>query len=263
VPVCEGDDVQAIQQHHRIPAADGGVLDAHTVQPADGSARWAILVHGGPGGSQDGPAGLFAEVARALADSGVASLRYDARGSGASSGQFLDTTLTSLTRDLRTARAWLAAQHHPDQLALIGESLGGTIAVAGLEGTEQALVLLYAATRLRDCVPDWVTEEALAEAEQRGFIVREDSQIGSAFLREITEQPDVLPALAGLRTPVLLIHGDRDVEVELAQSEQAAGLVAGPVKLVVIPGGGHGLERPGDQEVVVAETTRWLADHLR
>lgn len=139
--------MQALQQHHRIPAADGGVLDAHTVEPAGGSARWAILAHGGPGGSQDGPAGLFAEAARALADSGLASLRYDARGSGASSGQFLDTTLTSLTCDLRTARAWLAAQHHPDQLALIGESLGGTIAVAGLEGTEQALVLLYAATQ--------------------------------------------------------------------------------------------------------------------
>lgn len=256
-----GAPADIVERACRIPVAEDGELDAVVTLPGSGAASWAVLVHGGPQGAKDGPAGLYRMLAARLAGAGIASVRYDARGSGSSSGTFRDTTLTSLADDLHTVRAWLHEHHHPDRVALVGESLGGTVAAAGLEGTEAALVLLYAATRLRDAVPDWLSADALVEAQSVGFIVREASEISWAFLREIQQRPDVLGALNGLATPTLLIHGDQDVEVDLAQSQEVARVVAGPARLVVVPGGGHGLERPAEQEIVCRETVAWLTRH--
>jgi dipeptidyl aminopeptidase/acylaminoacyl peptidase len=251
-----------IERACRIPSGDGE-LDAVVTEPSAGTKSWVVMVHGAPQGEKAGPASLYRMLAARLAsNAGIGSLRYDARGSGDSTGTFRDTTLASLAGDLRAARAWLDQEHRPERVALVGESLGGTIAVAGLDGTERALVLLYASIRLRESVPDWVSPDVITEAEQRGFIIRENSEVGLTFLREIQRQPDVAWALEGLRTPVLLIHGDHDREVDCDQSKQAAQLVAGPVKLVVVSAGDHGLERPGDQELVCQETLAWLAQHL-
>jgi hypothetical protein len=266
VSACEGDGVTG-HEHHRIPAAGGGTLDVRTVEPEGGSSRWAILVHGGPGGGQDGPAGLFAELARRLAATGVATLRYDSRGSGASSGRWREVTLSGLVADLNSAAAWLRAGCQVDRLAIVGESLGGTTALmrTGEIGDDvDALVLLYPAIWLLDgVIEEWVSPDARAEAKSTGCIVRDDAEVGTPFLQELLELGDVAKTLPGLLTPTLFVHGDQDTEVPAWQSARAQRLVAGPVRHVVVRGGGHGLEQRAEQEIVYAETAHWLAEHLR
>ena len=68
--------------------------------------------------------------------------------------------------------------------------------------------------------------------------------------------------------PFLLLHGDKDTEVPLAQSqEMAAALTASgvPVKLITVEGAGHGPDFPGatDPPDYLGEMVNWLDLHLR
>lgn len=250
------------EEHIRIPVGDDE-LDAVTLSPEQETHRWAILVHGGPGGVKDGPADLYRDLAAVLAAQGIGSLRFDMRGAGSSTGAYRDTTLSRQVQDLNAARQLLLQRYAPQRIALIGESLGATIVLSALDGSEDTLVLLWPAIWLLDNVfDDYVTDESFNEAELTGFIVRDDEEVGLAFLKEIVATRDVAGPLRGLRTPLLLVHGDADTEVPVGQSAQAESLVAGPVRRVVVPGGDHCLERPAERAVVVRETSAWLEKYL-
>ncbi|MEJ0084718.1 MAG: alpha/beta hydrolase [Pseudomonadota bacterium] len=77
--------------------------------------------------------------------------------------------------------------------------------------------------------------------------------------------------VGGASPPVLLLHGDADVLVPIAQSEameQALKTANVPVRLVRIPGGVHGADfgaaqRRADWPDYYAETVRWLDQYLR
>jgi len=249
--------------HYRI-AVGSDELDALAVLPqGEPPTRWTVLVHGGPGGVKDGPADLFREMAEHLAAAGIGSLRFDVRGAGQSTGSYRDMTIARQVEDLRAARSFLDATHAPQRVALVGESFGATVVLAGLDGQERALVLLWPAIWLLDGVFDsYVTEQSLAEAQEQGFIVRDGEEIGREFLSELLELRDVAGPLNNLSTPVLLIQGDADTEVPVGQSQRANEKVAGPSRLVVVPGGDHCLERPEERVIVYRETTAWLEAHL-
>ncbi|MEU1955667.1 alpha/beta hydrolase family protein [Nocardia rhamnosiphila] len=249
-------------RRHRIPVS-GGELDAVAVGPKAGTERWVLLVHGGPGGDKNGPANLYKELSAQLATEGIGSLRFDIRGAGESTGRYRDMTIARQVEDLSAARTFLASAYAPSSIGIVGESFGATTALAGLHNTEQALVLLWPAIWLLDDVfNSYVDEMSLTEARSQGFIVRDDEEIGLAFLSELLEMRDVSSALAGLQIPVLLIHGDEDTEVPVAQSVRGEQLVAGPVRRVIVPGGDHCLEKPSERVIVYQETVEWLTTHL-
>ena len=64
-------------------------------------------------------------IARALADSGIAVLRFDFTGLGQSEGDFADTNFSSNVSDLVAAVRFLEKHYEAPQV-LVGHSLGGT-----------------------------------------------------------------------------------------------------------------------------------------
>ena len=68
-------------------------------------------------------------IASALAGHGIAVLRFDFTGLGASDGEFSNTNFSSNVEDLRRAAAYLAKHHRPAEI-LIGHSLGGAAVLA-------------------------------------------------------------------------------------------------------------------------------------
>ena len=68
-------------------------------------------------------------LSRALADAGIAVLRYDMTGLGGSDGDFSHTDFTSNLADLRAALAWAAAELGP-VTGLLGHSFGGAASLA-------------------------------------------------------------------------------------------------------------------------------------
>jgi len=72
----------------------------------------------------------FAVIADSLARAGVAVLRYDDRGVGASTGDFAAATTVDFASDADIASAWLKARPEidPDRVGMVGHSEGAMIA---------------------------------------------------------------------------------------------------------------------------------------
>lgn len=64
------------------------------------------------------------------------------------------------------------------------------------------------------------------------------------------------------RVPTLIVHGDADPCVPVAQAQMAYERFRAPKNLVIVPGGGHSLGRPAERAVVLTATLGWLKQHL-
>ena len=116
-----------------VTAADGATLAGTFVRP-DGAGPFAAVLLLTGSGPQDRDESLFghrpfAVLADALARAGVASLRLDDRGTGASTGDFGAATLDTHLADARAARAWLAARPDVRAVGVLGHSEGGITAL--------------------------------------------------------------------------------------------------------------------------------------
>lgn len=69
------------------------------------------------------------QVARSLAELGIAVLRFDFTGLGESEGEFAATNFTSNVADLIAAAEYLASEYGGPQI-MIGHSLGGAATLA-------------------------------------------------------------------------------------------------------------------------------------
>lgn len=75
-------------------------------------------------------------------------------------------------------------------------------------------------------------------------------------------RPDLAgPALSGVRAPTLLLVGGLDDQV-ITMNEQAAGVLAAPRELRVVPGAGHLFEEPGTLDQVADAAADWFTHHL-
>lgn len=131
--------------------------------------------------------------------------------------------------------SYLAARDMPQLKALIVEA-GVTDLEASL-AVRQSMENIY--TRF---IPNYATEKT-AQLKAR------------SVLHWLNKLPPQLP--------ILLLHGDKDVRVEVAQSQTLAKALADkghPHKLVVYPGADHGLN-PNRAEAD-AETAAWLKKYL-
>jgi uncharacterized protein len=92
----------------------------------------AIVVCSGFGGQKSGVFRVYVELAKKLAERGVATLRFDYRGYGDSDGLFIDVTLKSQLEDLLLALRFLKNSSKVTKKGVLGCSLGGRIAIHGV-----------------------------------------------------------------------------------------------------------------------------------
>jgi len=120
----------------RFDSADATLVGTLTLPPGPGPHPAVVLVSGSGPQARDGAiAGIdgyrpFAEIASALSEAGIAVLRYDDRGAGASTGVNLTATTGDLAGDAQAALHALQRRSDIDplQVGLIGHSEGALIA---------------------------------------------------------------------------------------------------------------------------------------
>jgi len=294
----------------RFRAGDASLAATLTLPDADGRRPWALLVpswlprnrdggwdrerhaawFAGLAGDRHGP---LARLADALAERGVASLRYDPRGCGASEGSWERSTLFTRIDDARDAIGAMRSRPELDlrRTAIVGHGEGAGIALSVAIGDPAigAVGLMGASARsLRTVLRRGVAERArsgtdrqhpgVAALDRAAEELLERAERREPSLELVIGHEEVTLDLAGweqaIHTPALalatmlhretvLIHGADDAWADPAESELLAAVLAGAGNqpdLTVTPGG-HDLD--GASDAVIGDFAGALAARMQ
>ncbi len=205
-----------------------------------------------------------ARIARALADNGIAVLRFDFTGLGGSGGDFANTDFSSNIGDLVKAADYLRGEHGAPAL-LIGHSLGGAavLAAAGEIPEAKAVATIGApadpahVARLFAAARPEIEAKGEAEVEIAGRTFR----IGKGFLDDI-EGRKLDRAIAGLRRALLLFHAPTDDVVGIENAEHIYKAAKHPKSFVSLDGADHMLSRKADAAWVAGVLSSWAGRYV-
>ncbi len=206
------------------------------------------------------------QLAVALADAGLAALRYDKRGVGESPGDWRAAGLYDSVDDMGRALTTLAARPEVDaeRIVLAGHSEGAILvaALAARGAPVAGIVLLsmsagpgetllrWQARRITPTLPAPVRfllrllrtdlqKKVAANHAKLEATTTDVARVGGAKLnarwnREfLAHDPRV--DLARIAVPVLAITGEKDIQVPAADLDVVASTVRGPVEVHVVP----------------------------
>ncbi len=185
-------------------------------------AKGIVLFAHGSGSGRFSPRNTF--VARALRESGLATLLFDLLTVEEEADRRNVFDIALLSQRLRMATAWVRQDPETADLAIgyFGASTGGAAALVA----------------------------AAAEGERVAAVVSRGGR------------PDLAgPALDAVKAPTLLIVGGDDDAV-LALNRAALAELRCEKELSVVPGATHLFEEPGALEAVVAHARGWFLAHL-
>ncbi|MFF1695422.1 alpha/beta hydrolase [Streptomyces sp. NPDC058257] len=205
-----------------------------------------LLLHGsGPldrdGNSQKLPMNLGRPVAEALAARGIATLRYDRRGSGANPGDWRAAGFTDNRKDAAAAVRALAgrADVHADAIGVIGHSEGSLHAMALAARTDvRAVVMLAGFANLGEEAFRWQGRSIVASMPAFFRLLRRPlAGLGSRALARVKKTRTDVARVAGAKVNArwmreMLVHDTRD---DLAVSAAAILAVTGDKDLQVNP----------------------------
>lgn len=228
----------------------------------------ALLLHGFTGTKVEAHR-MFVKLSRALAGHGIASLRFDYRGSGDSAGDFEDMTIRSEMLDSLEAIKFLARHKRINsrRLALIGLSMGAAVAahvVAREKNRFKSLVLWAPVAEGAGILDDLSTPEAVASLAETGITDHEGHLVGVPFIRQFAEMKPLREVVKS-KCPVLLIHGSKDDTVPASHSDMYERALTSPkriVKKIIIHGADHTFNKHVWELRVITETVDWLSETL-
>lgn len=222
VPVGEAVDDGELSEAAFV-TADGSELQLHRWAP-EGTPKAVILaLHG-----FNDYGAAFEAVSDTLNDSGFLLYAYDQRGFGDSEYAGLWAGRDVLEADARLALTLLRQRHPELPLYLLGESMGGAIAMlvmAGADAPALAGTVLLAPAVVGEAVMPGHHRLALWLAEKLAPGLPLSVELGQALGYRPTDQPEVI---AGLRADPLVVDYPRVAAVAGLADLMQAALAAAP-----------------------------------
>ena len=228
-------DVEAVQ----IPAADGVTLQGWFLPSRAQPVSPTVIVFNGNAGNR----AYRSPLAAALRRQGLSVLLFDYRGFGDSGGS---PSECGLYDDARAVRSYLAGRSdvRADRLVYFGESLGTAVAVRlAAEHSPAALILRSPFTSMVD----------VGRLHYPILPVR-------WLLRDRFSSID---AIESVRSPVLIVAGDRDRIVPLEQSRRLFERTPEPRQLVVVRGADHNDAALLDGRELIDAVRRFIESHAK
>ncbi len=253
-------------QRVHFPGASGERLAARLERPSGPIRAYALFAHCFTC-SKDLKA--VRRISRALAQRGIAVLRFDFTGLGESEGDFADTNFTSNLGDLRAAIAFLREQHAAPSL-VIGHSLGGAavLAVVGEEPEVMAVATIGAPSDTSHLRKGLIASAPALDRNDEGADKAEIQLAGRPFtirrqlLDDLGDQR-VLDHVARLGKPLLIMHSPIDEVVGVDHARRLYQAAHHPKSFVSLDDADHLLlARDRDADYAAEVLATWAGRYL-
>ncbi|MFM8333427.1 MAG: lysophospholipase [Candidatus Methylumidiphilus sp.] len=279
--------VEPVLARAHFVAADGAVLPVRTWLPPGGETKAVILaLHGFNDYSN-----FFIGAGIYLSGQGIACYAYDQRGFGAAPGRGLWPGTQAYVDDLRAFAGQVRRRHPGVPLYVLGESMGGAVAIAALASARpppvDGLILSAPAVWGRSTMPWWqlVALETTAHTVPWLRLTGEGLHVMASdnieMLRALGRDPLVIKATrvdamyglvdlmdaaldsAGrLATPTLVLYGEKDEVVPREPvMRMLAKLPARQTRAAFYADGYHLLLRDLQAEKPWRDIAAWIVRH--
>lgn len=248
-------------QRQEFIGADGHKLAARLDAP-DGEAKaYALFAHCFTCGKD-----VFAasRIAQALTEHGIAVLRFDFTGLGASEGEFANTNFSSNLADLVAAADFLRNTYQAPRL-LIGHSLGGAaVLAAASQMPEVKAVVTVAApsdpshvTGLFSAHLDQIARDGEAHVQLAGRPFR----IKQQFVDDAGEH-NLKVKIAALKRALMVMHAPGDDTVGISNAMEIFTAAKHPKSFVSLDSADHLLTKREDAVYVANLIAAWAGRYI-
>jgi len=244
-----------------FPNAEGQKLAALLDRPDGPTRAIALFAHCFTCGKQN-------KAARHIADGlklhGIAVLRFDFTGLGASEGEFANTTFSSNVDDLVAAADHLR-QSFAAPAILIGHSLGGAAVLAAAHRIPEARAVVTIGAPFDPAHVVGLFGDRAAEIASKGEIEvtleGRPFRIRRALLDDIAQQ-NLTPRVAGLHKALLVFHSPTDDTVGIDNASHIFTTAKHPKSFISLAGSDHLISRPSDAAYVASVISAWADRYL-
>ena len=239
--------------------------------PAGSEPCPVVIMEHGTGSQKDEAGDGYKMLAPALAEAGIASLRFDFPGSGDSTASYLLYTNKEAVRETQIVADYLSEMDEIDgsRIGLLGWSQGGTdVLLAASNNDTYKSVATWAGALI---IGDMATPEMRDEANKTGqtlmtFEWRDALPLSKEWIDQ-ADNMDVLAYAAKIKAPIGSFHGTIDNTVPFSDSEKVQALSTNKLsKLIPIEGADHTyLIFTGDltkYNELKEKTVQWFVDTL-
>ena len=245
----------------QFPGSDGQLLAASLDLPDGAPIAYALFAHCFTCGQNVLAAKRIAE---GLAKHGIATLRFDFTGIGASEGEFANTTFSSNIEDLVLAADHLRKTRRAPSI-LIGHSLGGAAILAATSLIPEAkCVATVAAPSDPSHVTHWFKDQ-IPEIREKGelevSLAGRPFRIKREFLDDIAEHR-LTETEAKLHKPLLIFHSPTDDTVGINNATHLFVAAKHPKSFVSLTGADHLLSQKQDAIYVADMISAWAIRYL-
>ena len=206
-----------------------------------------------------------ARISTALAAKGIAVLRFDFTGLGASEGEFANATFSSNVADLVRAAGHLRKTRKAPVL-LIGHSLGGAAILAAAKDIPEAKAVVTIAA---PSAPAHVTglfkdqiEDIRSVGEVEVSLAGRPFRIKREFLDDIAEH-DLMAQIGKLKKALLVMHSPTDDIVGIDNATRIFMSARHPKSFVSLAGADHLLSNRHDAAYVADMIAAWTPRYIQ
>ncbi|MBI3701476.1 MAG: OsmC family protein [Afipia sp.] len=248
-------------ERFQFPGSGGQMLAASLDLPNGAPVAFALLAHCFTCGKDVLAA---RRIADGLAKRGIATLRFDFTGIGASEGEFANTTFSSNIADLVLAADYLRQAYKAPSI-LIGHSLGGAAILLAAAKIPEARCI---ATIGAPSDPAHVThlfKDAIDDIKKAGEIEVSLSgrpfKVKREFLDDIAEH-NLIEAVKNLHKPLMIFHSPTDDYVGIDNATRIFVAAKHPKNFISLAGADHLLTQKRDAAFVADMVASWATRYL-
>lgn len=203
-------------------------------------------------------------IAGALAERGIAVLRFDFTGLGMSEGDFANTNFSSNVADLVAAADYLRQEHEAPRI-LVGHSLGGAAVLAGAgEVPEAVAVATIGAPSTAHHVAHAFANDIEAierDGDAEVTLAGRPFKIKKQFLDDIAETT-LKDKIAALKKALIVFHAPLDQQVSIDNATDIFTTAKHPKSFVSLDDADHLLTRKKDAIYVADVLSAWASRYL-